>query len=150
MIAIRQATPNDAPSLARLRWEFRASIATPIESEAAFLVRCAEWMRQALLGGSWRAWLAQDDAIVGQLWMRIIQKIPNPIGERDRHAYISNLYVTPSARGGVGEKLLDAAVDWARANRVDEILLWPTERSRPLYVRHGFSAPDAFLSLKCE
>lgn len=150
MIAIREATPDDAPSLARLRWEFRTGLGTPVESEPAFLVRCADWMREELRAGRWRAWLAEDGTVVGQLWMRIIQKVPNPMAERERHAYISNLYVTPLARGGVGERLLAAALGWAQANGVDQILLWPTARSRPLYARHGFQATDEFLALKCE
>ena len=150
MITIREATPRDVPALAELRWEFRSPLGTPVETHDAFVARCAAWMRGELASGAWRAWVAVDDAIVGQLWMRIIQKIPNPTGERERHAYISNVYVTPAARGGTGVRLLEAAVVWARTNGVDHVLLWPTERSRTLYARHGFRATDSFLALKCD
>ena len=150
MTAIREATPEDAAALARLRWEFRAPLGTLVEDEEAFLERCAGWMRRELASGNWRAWVAEDAAIVGQLWMRIIQKVPNPTAERERHAYISNVYVRPSARGGIGAHLLEAALGWARDNDVDQILLWPTERSRTLYERHGFRTTDEFLALKCE
>jgi GNAT superfamily N-acetyltransferase len=150
MIAIRPATPADAEALAQLRWEFRSPRGTPVESHEAFVVRCAGWMRGELAAGAWRAWVGDHDGrIVGQLWMRIIQKVPNPTGERERHAYISNVYVVPASRGGVGSRLLAAALEWAAANGVDHVLLWPTERSRPLYARHGFRATDAFLALKC-
>jgi len=146
---IREALPSDAPGLAQLRWEFRSGRDTPVESEAAFRERCAAWM-SAALAGDWRAWIAEDGgAIVGQGWMRIVEKIPNPIGERDRHAYFSNLYVTPSARGGVGSKILEAAIAWASAHGVDRIVLWPTARSRSMYGRHGFTASGDVLELKC-
>jgi len=150
MMAIREASADDAPALAELRWEFRSPRGTPTESHEAFIARCRDWMHAELASGAWRAWVAEDGRIVGQLWMRIIQKIPNPTGERERHAYISNVYVTPSARGGIGGRLVSAAVDWARANGVDTVLLWPTERSRTLYARHGFRATEAFLALTCE
>ena len=76
--------------------------------------------------------------IVGQVWLQLLTKVPNPVGERDRHAYLSNLYVVPDARGGIGRQLLEAALDWANRQRVDRVVLWPTERSRTLYERHGF------------
>src|SRR2546423_8592109 len=112
-IAIRTALVADARRLAELRWEFRAGKETPVEEEAVFVDRCTSWMSAELTSGAWRAWLAvHNGRIVGQLWMRVVSKIPNPNGERDRHAYISNVYVTPSARGGVGSRLLDAAIAW--------------------------------------
>jgi GNAT superfamily N-acetyltransferase len=150
MTNVREAAPDDAPAMAELRWEFRSSLGTPAETHEAFVARCAEWMRGELASGAWRAWVAHDDAIVGQIWMRVIQKIPNPVGERERHAYISNLYVRPAARGGVGTRLLEAALEWARTHGVDHVLLWPTEKSRSLYTRHGFGATDSFLALRCD
>jgi GNAT superfamily N-acetyltransferase len=151
MITIREATSADAPALAELRWEFRSPRGTRTETHDAFVQRCGAWMGAELESGAWRAWVAcSDGQIVGQLWMRIIQKIPNPTGERERHAYISNVYVKPASRGGVGAQLLESAIAWARAHDVDHVLLWPTERSRTLYARYGFGATDSFLALKCD
>jgi GNAT superfamily N-acetyltransferase len=142
MIDIRLATAADVPALAALRWEFRAGRATPTEDRSAFLARCAGWMRAAL-SADWRAWVAVDGKeIVGQVWLCTIQKIPNPAGQRERQAYISNLYVRPTARGGVGSRLLQQAIDWAEANEVEYALLTPTPRSRMLYGRHGFFVSD--------
>jgi GNAT superfamily N-acetyltransferase len=77
-------------------------------------------MARELAGVVWRAWTAhQSGRIIGQVWVNLIQKVPNPIGERERHLYLSNLYVQPSARGGVGTALLETALEWARANGVD-------------------------------
>jgi GNAT superfamily N-acetyltransferase len=89
---------------------------------------------------TWRAWVAVGDrAIVGQVWLRILHKIPNPVAEPETHGYLSNLYVTPSARGGTGSLLLDTAITWARSNEIDRVVLWPSPRSVTLYLRHGFS-----------
>ena len=154
MINIREATPADVPALAALRWEFRASRATPSEDRSAFVERCAAWM-QAALARDWRAWVAVgnpgaaapevSEVIVGHVWLCTIGKIPNPAGQRERQAYISNMYVRPEARGGVGTRLLNRAIEWAEANDVEYALLTATPRSRTLYGRHGFGVNDDWL-----
>ncbi len=150
MTEIRRATPDDAPVLAELRWEFRAGRVAPVEDHDAFIERCTVWMRRELADSAWRAWVAiQDGRIVGQVWTDLIHKVPNPVGERERHAYLSNLYVQPSARGGVGTALLEAALDWARANGIDRVVLWPSQRSVTLYRRHQFARDADVMELKC-
>jgi GNAT superfamily N-acetyltransferase len=150
MTAIRPAAPADARRLAELRWEFRAAKNAPVEEQGAFLDRCAAWMSAELEGGIWRAWVAERDGrIVGQAWLQVLSKVPNPNGERARHAYISNVYVTPAARGGVGTRLLDAAVEWASRHQVDRVVLWPTTQSRSMYMRRGFTPNGEVLELTC-
>jgi len=138
---VRSATAADAGALAALRWEFRAGRDAPVESEQAFTKRCAGWMQRELAAGApWRAWVAVDGSeIVGQVWLHLLHKVPNPIGERDRHAYLSNLYVKPARRGGTGVRLLREALEWAQNNGVDRVVLWPSARSVTLYERHGFT-----------
>ena len=150
MIAIRPAAADDARRLAELRWEFRAGKDAPVEDRGEFLERCAEWMSHELKDGRWRAWVAERDGeVVGQAWLQLLSKIPNPNGERARHAYISNVYVMPAARGGVGTRLLNAAIEWASAQHVDRIVLWPTARSRSMYMRRGFTPNGDVLELTC-
>src|SRR5262249_13411058 len=100
-----------------------------------------EWMRRELDSQAiWRAWVAvADGAIVGQVWVQTIHKIPNPVEERERHAYVSNMFVQPAHRGGAGSRLLDAAITCARASNIDRVILWPSARSVRLYERHGFT-----------
>jgi len=145
VIDIRAATAADVPALASLRWEFRVGRAAPTEDQSAFLERCVAWM-VAALAGDWRAWVAVDGhVIVGHVWLCAIAKIPNPVGKHERQAYISNVYVRPSARGGVGTRLMEKAIAWADANDVEYALLTPTPRSRPFYGRHGFAVSDDWL-----
>lgn len=146
---VRPATPDDARTLAELRWEFRAGRDPAVEEHHAFVDRCAIWMARELASSAWRAWVAlDDDRIVGQVWIQLIHKVPNPVGERDRHAYLSNLYVQPSARGGVGTMLLEMALEWSRANDVDRVILWPSARSVTLYRRHQFRRDADVMELK--
>jgi GNAT superfamily N-acetyltransferase len=147
--AIRPATPDDARVLAELRWEFRAGRDPAVEDHQAFVDRCAAWMAQELAGAAWRAWAARSgDRVIGQVWVCLIHKVPNPIGERERHAYLSNLFVQPSARGGVGTALLETVLEWARANAVDRVVLWPSARSLSLYRRHQFRRDADVMELK--
>jgi GNAT superfamily N-acetyltransferase len=149
VIAIREAAPADAAALADLRWEFRAGRDVAVESREEFLARCAEWMRRELTAATpWRAWVAvRDTRIIGQVWLDTLQKVPNPIAERERHAYLSNLYVEPDERGGIGARLLETALDWTAANGVDRVVLWPSARSVTLYVRHGFTRDGDVMEL---
>ena len=151
MIDIRPATPDDAPRLAELRWEFRAGRDAPVETRDAFVARCAAWMRRELApGGSWRAWVAVIDGVVeGQVWLDMLDKVPNPIAERERHAYLSNLYVTPAARGGIGVQLLETALAWAKAEDVDRVVLWPSKKSVSLYERHRFTRDGDVMEMTC-
>lgn len=142
MTVFRLATPADAPALARLRYEFRAALNEAVETEDAFFARAAPWMAGRLSeGASWRCWVAENSgAIVGHLWLQLVEKIPNPAPELEQHAYITNAYVRPGQRGsGVGAMLLETALAFCREQGVDSVILWPTEKSRALYARHGFA-----------
>lgn len=145
MFTVRVATSDDAPALARLRYEFRATLGEATEDEAAFLARCTAWMAERLAAeGAWHCWVCEDGGgLAGNLWLQRIEKVPNPVPELEAHAYITNVYVQPRARGaGAGEALLRAALAWCREHGIDSAILWPTPRSRSLYARHGFAVRD--------
>jgi len=147
-IIIRLAGTEDAPSLARLRYELRACHDPATEDEADFLARCGAWMAARLAPGShWRCWVVEEAGkLVGAIWLQIIEKIPNPGAETENHGYISNLYVEPSRRGaGLGSMLMDACLRFCEKETVDAVILWPTPRSRSLYERHGFAVRDDLL-----
>lgn len=151
MTAIRFATADDAPTLAHLRYEFRAAIRDATEDEATFVTRCAAWIAERLVeAGAWRCWVFESgNGIAGQLWLQLIEKMPNPAEELETHGYITNVYVRPDARGlGAGESLLGTALAFCREARVDSVLLWPTPRSRTLYARHGFAVEDDLMELR--
>jgi len=149
-VAIRLATASDALMLARLRYVFRSSLGSTREGEEDFVQRCAPWMQGRLGEGSpWKCWIAERDQMpVGNLWLQIIEKIPNPIVEPEYHAYLTNFYVREEARGnGIGSLLLSAAMDWSRTHDVHAVILWPTEKSRSLYLRHGFAVRADLMEL---
>lgn len=147
---IRQAVPSDAPALAQLRWDFRSTRGGLTENQGEFVERCAAWMATALADPRWTCFAAEiENAIVGHLWIESIEKIPNPALEPERHAYLTNVYVRPACRGeGIASRLLDRARVWCVEQQVDTMFLWPSDKSRPLYARHGFATSDAILLRK--
>jgi len=149
-ITFRAASQSDAAELARLRYALRSSSGKATEPQREFLERCRRWMTDHLKEGSlWQCWVAESgDRLIGALWLQLVEKIPNPRAEPEFHAYITNFYVEPAARGnGVGERLLTTAIDWCKGRRVHAVILWPTEKSRTLYERHGFDVRADILEL---
>lgn len=139
---VRRAEPGDATRLAELRYHFRAGEDPAVEPRAEFLERCESWMRDRLdpADGRWRCWVAgKAPRVVGHVWVQRVLKVPNPVEEAEAHAYLTNTYVQPASRGhGIGTELVEVALTWCRREGVDSVILWPTERSRPLYRRFGF------------
>ena len=120
-------------------------------SERQFVDRCAAWMAARVgVDSPWRCWVAEaSGAVVGQAWAQRIEKMPNPVDEPEVHVYVTNCYVVPGRRGhGLGGRLLDAALEWSRAIDADAVILWPSDRSRSLYLRRGFGPRDDVFELR--
>jgi len=152
-VTIRLATASDAILLARLRYDFRSSTGQVDEEDESFVQRCTPWMQERLEKASlWRCWLAEHNHTpVGNLWAQLIEKVPNPTSEPEYHAYLTNLYVREDCRGhGIGSMLLSTAHAWIKTNDVHAVILWPTKRSRSLYLRHGFSVREDLMELIIE
>lgn len=141
-VEVRLASVSDALLLATFRWELRSSFHEVTESEASFIERCASWMRVRLRSDSpWKCWIAEwRKTPVGNVWTQLVEKIPNPISEPEYYVYLTNFYVREQYRDkGIGSILLSTIIAWSRSNNAESIILWPTERSKPFYLRHGFS-----------
>jgi GNAT superfamily N-acetyltransferase len=150
-IQIRMASEPDALTLARLRYEFRSLFHQVRENEATFVERCTVWMRERLRSESlWKCWIAElHDTAVGNVWVQLVEKIPNPIEEPEYYIYLTNFYVREQHRSqGVGTMMLSEVLDWARSRNVKTVILQPTERSKVFYMRHGFATAEDFMRLK--
>lgn len=147
---IRSASVTDAPRLAVMRYRFRGELAAPTEPEDAFVARATPWIAARLERGDWRAWVAADATgdLIGHLFAHFVEKLPNPIDEAETIVYLTNVYVIPPMRNrGIGTRLMRTALAACRTADVDTIILWPSDRSRPLYRRLGFAPPAALFEL---
>ena len=65
-----------------------------------------------------------------------------------RWPYVGNVWVDPAhRRRGVATLLMRAVVTWCRAERMERIVLNPSEESLPLYRSLGFRTADDLMRL---
>jgi GNAT superfamily N-acetyltransferase len=150
VIAVRPASPADATVLAEMRYAFRSEMAVPTEPETQFLERATRWLANRLGRGAWTGWIAcAPGEPVGLVLVQLVEKVPNPVREAENMGYVSSLYVRPRWRGrGIGGRLLATALDFCRRSGVDNVVLWPSPRSVPLYQRHGFRSVGEVMELR--
>ena len=150
---IRLARSGDSHVLAELRYRFRAETGPATETKSRFVRRCASWMKKRFRSGScpWRCWVLDDGKqLLGHVCVQLFEKLPNPVkDEPELHAYVTNFYVLPEMRSqGLGERLLNKALSWCRAQGTDAIILWATPGSRSLYRRCGLTEPADIFELR--
>lgn len=145
MVDIRLARLNDGPELARLRWQYAAEEHASVMPLPEFQPEFLGFLALALEDGRWGIWVAEaDHRLVGTLSVQLIDRAPRPVPAHRRKGYITTAYVEPSLRnGGIGRRLLDAAVAWARERGAGSCIVWPSPRSVPFYQNAGFGATEA-------
>ena len=142
-LSIRDATVEDVPALALLRWDFRSEHGDvhPDASFEGFADRFRAFAERTLRDDRWRAVVAaREGRLVGSMWLQLVPKVPAPPSARgELIGYVTNAYVVPEEReAGVGALLLERLVAIARGLPVEFLMTWPTERSEPFYERSGF------------
>ena len=141
MTHYRLAKISDAPQLANLRWGLRTDDAATADTaaKARFIQDFAAWMDKNP-GPDLVHWVAeQGDALVGVISVRIIHMLPSPEDIDGRFGYLTNTYVLPQYRNqGVGTALLAAVKHWATAEKLELLVVWPSERAYPFYARGGY------------
>jgi len=139
----RQATPEDFPRLIEMRWNFRNELLSeqlPPETHDAFIPVMGEFLVDAIRGGRWGIWLAENDReIIAHVYIERIRKIPRPTSFNAEYGYLTNMYTLPAWRGkGIGAELLRHAVEWAQGQKLEMIILWPAKGREEFYMRGGF------------
>ena len=151
-LGIRVATSADYRALAEMRYRFRAEVGSPTEPRSQFVRRCTSWMKKRFRVGSsaWRCWVVDGaDQLLGHVCVQLFEKMPNPVNEREVHAYLTNFYVVPEMRSrGLGRRLLNEALSWCRAQGTDAVILWATPESKSLYRRCGLLQSDDILEFR--
>ncbi|MEU9987412.1 N-acetyltransferase [Streptomyces sp. NPDC048045] len=147
-VVIRRAEVDDVPALAALRWRFKVEDGEDDvpQDEEEFAAECEQWLRSRMVG-PWRVWVAEAGGRpCGHVFVCLVEKVPSPYPGSDTLGYVTNFYVVPEQRNrGLGKALLDEATDYARAQGLDTLIVWPSERSTALYRRCGFDTSAELL-----
>jgi GNAT superfamily N-acetyltransferase len=149
---IRRATPDDADAIAehRARMFDEMGEVTPDVFEI-LRAKSRERLQDLLNRGEYVGWLAipaqRPDIIAGGAGVQLREVLPHPLSSANkgnkiadgRHAIIINVFTEPQwRRQGVALLLLQRIIDWARAERLDRLVLHASEAGRSLYDRLGF------------
>lgn len=151
MITYRKAGAGDIPELMRLRTEFLAAMNNCAAPEA-YEGNLREYLETALAGGSFAAWLAEEDgravATGGVCFYRVAPNFGNPTGWM---AYIVNMYTVPAyRRKGLASALLTRLIGEARERGCGKLALNATAEGRMVYEKFGFIPQDNDMVLKLE
>jgi GNAT superfamily N-acetyltransferase len=137
----RSADLADIDELVRLRALWRG-----VESTADFSSNFRRWFAAEQSSRHW--WIAEDDQAraYGMVNVKMFERMPSPGQTASRWGYLANLFVDPEVRGGgTGGALVQAAIDFARAQRLVRLVLAPSTLSFPLYTRLGFTRADELM-----
>jgi GNAT superfamily N-acetyltransferase len=151
-LTIRLATPEDAEVIAEHRARmFDEMGEVPAEAFETLRTKSRERLRDFLTRGEYVGWLAvparQPDVIAGGAGVHLRHVLPHPLPDakegneiaEGRHAIIQNVFTEPDwRRQGVAVLLLQTIIAWARAERLDRLVLHASEAGRSLYARLGF------------
>lgn len=134
-----------------MRWEFHVEHEEPLsQTFDEFSGRFDSFLREALASGRWFVWVAEaDKEIVSHIYVFVVPKVPRPSMASDAWGYVTNVYSEDSHRGhGVGSRLLQAVIEWALEQRLELLIVWPSEDSVAFYERAGFTANPEILERK--
>ena len=149
---IRLATPADVDAIAQHRARmFEEMGEVPPEAFEILRTKSRERLRGLLTRGEYIGWLAipaqNPETIAGRAGVQLREVLPHPLPDAregnkiadGRHAIILNVFTEPDwRRRGLAVLLLQTIIDWARAERLDRLVLHASEAGRSLYERLGF------------
>jgi GNAT superfamily N-acetyltransferase len=148
---IRLATPDDIDLIADHRARmFHEMSEIPPGMLEILRAKSRERLLDLLSRGEYIGWLAipaqRPDTIAAGAGVQLRTVLPHPLSRgrekkiaEGRQAIIINVFTEPQwRRQGVAQLLLQRIIDWARAERLDRLVLHASEAGRSLYERLGF------------
>ena len=152
---IRRAEVDDAAIIARHRagmFRDMGEISGDVYDD--FLAASERWTARAITAGEYIGWLAatkkEPDVVIAGAGVQRRQTPPHPCrppreGEfgQGRQAIVLNVFTEPEwRRRGVAMLLMEELLRWARAEKLDRLVLHASDQARSLYERMGFIATN--------
>lgn len=141
MTQTRQATPEDAPIIARHRHHMFVDAGRADNSALRRVTDLFEsWVGPMMREGKYMGWFALlDGQIVGGAGFMVMDWPPHPLDPEPRRGYLLNVYVEPEyRRKRIASNLIELALAEARRRKIRVVSLHATEESRRMYESSGF------------
>lgn len=141
-IALSRATVADARTIAGHRRAMFRDMG--YQDEAALDSMAAKflpWVEAKMVSGDYLAWLAltAGGVVVAGSGLWLMDWPAHMVGSSPRRGNILNVYTEPAfRRRGLARSLMEAALDWCRANEIDFVILHASAEGRALYESLGF------------
>ncbi|WP_062104391.1 GNAT family N-acetyltransferase [Bacillus niameyensis] len=142
---IRLAEEKDIKQLIKMRWDFTIEHDETKKIEKTsfhdFENECQAFLENVINGSQWFIWVAEDnEKILSHIYIELIQKVPRPGRITYPFAYMTNVYTIPEYRNkGIGSKLLSNINRWAKENKYEFLIVWPSDDSIHYYKKNGYS-----------
>jgi GNAT superfamily N-acetyltransferase len=146
------ATDEDLTQLAELRWDFRmeGDDELPAVSKAMFVEACVSFLKRGMESSYHIYWLAEEGGeIASHIFIHKIDMVPRPCKIHDQFGYITNNYTRPIYRSkGIGSELMKRVIAWAKAEDLELLIVYPSERAVTFYRRAGFYSENDVMELR--
>jgi GNAT superfamily N-acetyltransferase len=143
-VAFRLAHHGDIEQLLEMRSDFTfEDLRKSSETRSGYAEDCRSFLADAITSERWQIWVAEvDGRLVSHAFLALIDKVPRPIRQNARIAYLTNVYTRPDHRGqGIGAEIIRRAQAAAHEADVELIIVWPSDESIDFYEREGFKKP---------
>lgn len=142
-MALRRATPDDAPELVRLRRVMYDAMGVD-HSDPAWAAECERVLRESLASGVMAAYVVDEGG--GRLRAcgvgMVEQRLPGPRTPNGRHGYVQSMATDPDARRqGHARAIFAALLEWFAEQGVTSIDLHATDAGARIYRTFGFNEP---------
>jgi predicted N-acetyltransferase YhbS len=143
---IRLAAQSDIPELVEMRRDFTFEDVEPTEhrTRRGYEADCRAFLKDAITSGRWQIWVAEvEGRVVSHAFVALVEKVPRPVRENSRIAYLTNVYTRLEHRNkGIGERLIKQALEAASDADVELMIVWPSDESAAFYKRQGFASAE--------
>jgi GNAT superfamily N-acetyltransferase len=143
---LRLATVDDAAILAHHRASMFLDMKEVDEQGASIIANASEDHLKALIEArEYFGFLAEQQGEVvggGGVWLRPLLPRPGTL-HGSMEAYVLNVYIEPEhRRQGVARAIMQAIIEWCRAQRTARLVLHASKEGRPLYESLGFESSN--------
>jgi GNAT superfamily N-acetyltransferase len=141
-VVIRLAATGDLRHILRHRRRMFEDMGHRDEAVLNRMIAASEaLLRDAIPRGTYKGWLAEtaSGAIAAGVGINIVPWLGSPTDPEPRRGWILNVYTEPEfRRRGLARRLMEALLEWCRADGFVTVSLHASADGRPLYELLGF------------